>query len=69
MESKMNEIIDYKTAGASGPDKLDVEVNRLIKSGYQPFGSPYMSDRPAEGKVDVFAIWQAMVKYRRSYSN
>jgi hypothetical protein len=68
-ESKMYEIIGYKTAGASGPDKLDVEVNRLIESGYQPFGSPYMSDQPVEGRVDAFAMWQAMVKYRQANSN
>jgi hypothetical protein len=64
MKKEMSEIIEYRTAGASGPDRLDVEVNRLIELGYQPFGSPFMSDQPVEGRVDAFAMWQAMVKYQ-----
>lgn len=54
-------IIDYKTVGASDATKLDAEVNSLIKLGYQPYGSPYLSDRPVEGIVGDFAMYQAMV--------
>jgi hypothetical protein len=54
-------IIDYKTASASDVTKLDAEVNSLIQRGYQPYGSPYLSEHPVEGVVEDFAIYQAMV--------
>jgi hypothetical protein len=46
-------IIEYKTAQGSSRKELDESVNRLIQDGYQPFGSPYLSDNEVEGKVDT----------------
>ncbi|WP_076789660.1 DUF1737 domain-containing protein [Chlorobium sp. KB01] len=56
-------ITEYKTAHGSSVRELDECVNAMLKEGYQPFGSPYLSDTEIEGKVDTFAVWQAMVRY------
>jgi hypothetical protein len=56
-------ITEYKTAHGSSVRELDECVNAMLEDGYQPFGSPYLSDTEIEGKVDTFAIWQAMVRY------
>ena len=45
--------------------ELDENVNAMLKDGFQPFGSPYLSDTEIEGKVDTFAVWQAMVRYEK----
>lgn len=51
-------ISEYKTAGASNPSLLDVEVNALIKNGWQPLGS-----QTATGEGIGRYHTQAMVKY------
>lgn len=58
-------IIEYKTVHGSSVNELDVRVNEMLRDGFQPFGSPYLSDREIEGKVDTFAAYQAMVKYEK----
>ena len=58
-------IIEYKTAHGSSVKELDDRVNAMLQDGFQPFGSPYLSDQEVEGRVDTFTIWQAMVKYER----
>jgi hypothetical protein len=52
----------YKTAHASSITELDAEVNKLIEDGFQPFGSPYISDRQGAGRVDTYGFFQAMVR-------
>ena len=56
-------IIAYKTAHGSSVRELDESVTEMLKAGFQPFGSPYLSDTEIEGKADTFAVWQAMVRY------
>lgn len=58
-------IIEYKTAHGSSVRELDENVNAMLRDGFQPFGSPYLSDTEIEGKVDTFAVWQAMVRYEK----
>ncbi len=53
----MREIAEYITARDSNIKDLDIAVNELIQRGFQPFGSPYVT----EG--DEFLACQAMVKY------
>lgn len=45
--------------------ELDENVNAMLKEGFQPFGSPYLSDTEIEGNVDTLAVWQAMVRYEK----
>ncbi len=54
-------IHDYKTVYGDTPFELDHYVQKCIKEGYQPFGSPYYIGSPA-GNVAV-QICQAVVKY------
>jgi hypothetical protein len=56
-------IIEYKTAHGSSVQELDEDVNAMLRDGFQPFGSPYLSDQEVEGRVGTFAVWQAMVRY------
>ena len=56
-------IIEYKTAHGASVKELDECVPAMLNDGFQPFGSPYLSDHEVEGKVDTFAVWQAMVRY------
>jgi len=53
----MKEITEYLTARDSNIKDLDIAVNKLIQQGFQPFGSPYVT----EG--NEFLACQAMVKY------
>lgn len=57
-------ISHYSTAHASNVKDLDEQVNKLVAEGYEPYGSPYLSDHPIEGKVDTLMICQAMIKPR-----
>jgi hypothetical protein len=41
----MSEIKGYKTAREETGSELDEKVNRLIREGWQPFGSPYVSSK------------------------
>ena len=54
-------IHDYKTVYGDTPFELDHYVQKSIKEGYQPFGSPYYIGA-AVGSVSV-QICQAVVKY------
>jgi len=62
-------VEEYRTAHGSSIKELDENVNRMIPEGFQPFGSPYLSDNEVEGKVETFAVWQAMVRYGYSESS
>jgi hypothetical protein len=53
----MKRIVEYSTARDSSIKDLDRIVNELIDQGFQPYGSPYVT----EG--DEFLACQAMVKY------
>ena len=54
-------IIDYRTACGSTPGELDTAVMELLGSGYEPFGSPYLCNKPVEGVGGELAFYQAMV--------
>lgn len=56
-------IIEYKTAHGDNYTELDQMVNELIGKGFQPFGSPYLSDAPVAGMTDTFVVMQGMVRY------
>ena len=53
----MPNITEYTTAREDSIQALDVAVNALIERGYQPFGSPYITESNNE-----FLACQAMVK-------
>jgi hypothetical protein len=55
----MKRIVEYATARDSNLKGLDKIVNELIEQGFQPFGSPYLTDG------DEFLACQAMVKYEK----
>ena len=59
-------IIEYKTAHGSSVKELDELVNSMLRDGFQPFGSPYLSDHAIEDTLDTFAVWQAMVRYEET---
>ncbi len=54
-------IIEYKTAAGSTSQELDAAVMELLGSGYEPFGSPYLCNKPVEGVGGELAFYQAMV--------
>jgi hypothetical protein len=56
-------VVEYKTAHGGSVRELDRTVNQMISEGFQPFGSPYLSESEVEGVTDTFAVWQAMVRY------
>lgn len=56
-------VIEYKTANGSSSTELDECVNAMLKDGFQPLGSPYLSDHEIDGIVGGFAVFQAMVRY------
>ena len=58
----MNKITEYKTVVADNFEKLDSLVNKSLAQGFQPYGSPYLTDNPVEGRTDKFTVAQAMVK-------
>ena len=53
----MKRIAEYTTARDSNIKDLDRIVNEMIEQGFQPFGSPYVT----EG--GEFLACQAMVRY------
>jgi hypothetical protein len=59
----MNKIAEYKTAFGPLLADLDEGVNKLIKEGYQPYGSPYATRVLDSDVQDPRCICQAMVKY------
>jgi hypothetical protein len=58
----MEQIIEYKTVYIRDDslEKLDIAVNKLIKDGFQPFGSPCITSKTEAG----FIACQAMVRYK-----
>jgi hypothetical protein len=62
----MNKIIEYKTAAAERFGELDKKIAEMIGHGFQPYGSPYLSDYPVEGMTSTFVVAQAMVKYEEA---
>jgi hypothetical protein len=50
-------ILEYRTVSAMSSKELDNAVNRQIKTGFQPFGSPYVS-----GTGSSQSIFQALVR-------
>lgn len=58
----MNKVTEYKTVVADNFKELDVLVNKSISQGFQPYGSPYLTDNQVEGRADNFTVAQAMVK-------
>ena len=57
----MKTITEYTTARGDSIKDLDAAVNALIQNGYQPFGSPYVTESNNE-----FLACQAMVKVAES---
>jgi hypothetical protein len=53
-------IVEYKIAVASSQDGLVMEVNRLIKDRWQPFGSLVVVREPMAGIMQSFM--QPMVR-------
>jgi hypothetical protein len=54
----MMRILEYKSVTAISGKELDNAVNRQIKLGFQPLGSPYVV-----GTGSSQSIYQAMVKF------
>jgi hypothetical protein len=50
-------IVEYKTVSAISSKELDYAVNRHLKLGFQPFGSPYVA-----GTGSNQSIYQALTK-------
>jgi hypothetical protein len=59
-EGNMNKIIEYRIVSDSDTNKVEEEVNALIKEGFQPLGSIAVSYAPSEEK---FCAFQAVIKY------
>jgi len=50
-------IVEYRTVSAISSKELDNAVNRQLKMGFQPLGSPYVA-----GTGSSQSIYQALVK-------
>jgi hypothetical protein len=50
-------IAEYKTVSAASSKELDNAVNRHLKIGFQPFGTPYVA-----GTGSSQSIYQALVR-------
>jgi len=59
----MRQVIEYITVKSQEGyfGDFDEEINNLIKEGFQPFGSPYVT---ASSEGQKFQVFQAMVKYK-----
>ena len=51
-------IVEYRTVSAISSKELDNSVNRQMKLGYQPYGSPYVA-----GTGSTQSLYQAMVRF------
>ena len=51
-------VTEYRTVSAISSKELDHAVNRQLKLGFQPFGSPYVA-----GTGSNQSIFQALVKF------
>jgi hypothetical protein len=56
-------ITKYVTATAGSFEALDTGVAHLLSQGFQPYGSPYLSDNKVEGAIETFIVAQAMVRW------
>jgi hypothetical protein len=54
-------IANYQTAYGKTFGELDMQVNQFIKVGWQPFGNPFISEKPGGGNRDGWLACQAMV--------
>lgn len=59
----MRPIIAYCLCASENPDKLSDEVNILLRSGYELYGSPSVSLSDSESNGPVFRYIQAVVDY------
>lgn len=50
-------VVEYRTVSAISSKELDNAVNRQLKLGFQPFGTPYVV-----GTGSQQSIYQALVK-------
>jgi hypothetical protein len=55
-------IKQYATAYGNSPRELDEAVNKMLASGWQPFGNPYATENPVKDAVEPALFAQAMVK-------
>ena len=55
-------IKEYATAFGNNPRELDEAVNKLIASGWQPYGNPYATENPVKQALEHLLLAQAMVK-------
>jgi hypothetical protein len=51
-------IVEYRTVSAISSKELDNSVNRQMKLGFQPFGTPYVA-----GSGSTQSLYQAMVRF------
>ncbi len=51
-------IVEYRTVSAISSKELDNSVNRHLKLGYQPFGTPYVA-----GTGSSQSIYQALARF------
>jgi len=59
----MMTIAEYKTVTAASSKELDNAVNRHLKLGFQPFGTPYVA-----GTGSQQSIYQALVRNEAAMS-
>jgi hypothetical protein len=59
----MNRIIEYILVSHGDLTRMMEEVNKLIREGFQPFGSVSSSYAPDEQR---FYMFQAMVKFHEA---
>lgn len=71
----MKKIVGYKMCWNEAVHRLTIDVNKAIKNGWQPVGSPFVltgdegslltadEDDPYLSATDLPIIIQAMVKY------
>ena len=55
-------IKKYATAFGNNPRELDEAVNKLIVSGWQPYGNPYATENPVKQALEHLLLAQAMIK-------
>ncbi len=55
-------IKQYATAYGNNPFELDKAVNKLIASGWQPYGNPYCTENPVKDALEPLLLAQAMVQ-------
>jgi hypothetical protein len=59
-------VTEYKIAIGSAAPEFEEEVNRLIREGFQPYGTPFFSTWEIQGMADTHGFFQAMVKHELS---